>query len=118
MLEWIRFGLVVFFFAAGLIALFISLFGVFRMKYSLDKLHASAVTDTLVLMCFLSACIIVAGASITTVKLIIILLMQWCTSPVVAHAFSKAKVTTDEKLHLYCELPAEPSDESKEEQHD
>ena len=122
MLEWIRFGLVAFFFAAGLISLFISISGVFRLKYAIDKLHSSAITDTLVLMCFLSGCIIASGISITSLKLIIVLIIQWCTSPLVAHIFVKAKVRTDEKLPLYCELPEDAADESvkndEEEQHD
>ena len=113
MLEWIRFGLTAFFFISGLIALFISISGVFRLNYALNKLHASAITDTLVLMCFLSGCIIASGVSITSAKLIIVLLIQWCTSPLVAHIFVKAKVQTDEKLPLFCSLPEDESDSAE-----
>lgn len=119
MLEWIRFGFAAFFFIFGMIALFISVFGVFRLNYALDKLHSSAITDTLVLMCFLSGCIVISGISITSVKLIIILLIQWCTGPLVAHMFVKAKVRTDEKLPLFCILPEDEefsSDEKEKEE--
>ena len=108
--EWIRFGLAAVFFLAGLITLFVSIFGVFRLRYALDKLHASAITDTLVLMCFVSGCIVASGICVTSVKLIIVLIIQWLTSPLVSHMFVKSKVRTDEKLPLFCELPKEDTD--------
>ena len=113
MLEWIRFGLCAFFFGAGLITLFISIFGVYRMEYSLNRLHAAAITDTLVLMLFLSGCIVASGISIISAKLVIVLVLQWCTSPLVSHMFVKAKLRTDERLCLHCRLPEE---EEKEEE--
>lgn len=113
MLEWLRFGLTAFFFLAGLITLFISIFGVYRMDYSLNRLHAAAITDTLTLMLFISGCIVASGVSITSAKLIIVLLLQWCTSPLVSHMFVKAKLRTDEKLSLHCSLPEEENKEAE-----
>ena len=107
MLEWIRFGPTAAFFAAGLITLFVSIFGVYRMDYSLNRLHAAAVTDTLVLMFFISGCIVASGISITSAKLFITLAVQWCTSPLVSHMFVKAKLRTDDSLCLHCNLPEE-----------
>lgn len=113
MLEWLRFGLTAFFFGAGLITLFISIFGVYRMDYSLNRLHAAAITDTLVLMFFISGCILASGINITSAKLVIVLMLQWCTSPLVSHMFVKAKIRTDEKLCLHCKLPDEESKEAE-----
>lgn len=112
MLEWLRFGLVAALFAAGLITLFISVFGVFRLDYALNRLHSSAITDTLVLMFFISGCIVASGISIISAKLVIILIIQWCTSPLVAHMFVKAKLRTDDKLRLHCKLPEDETDSS------
>ena len=61
MLEWIRFGLVALFFAAGLIVLFISIFGTYRFKFSLNRMHSAAMCDTLVLMLFITGLIIASG---------------------------------------------------------
>jgi len=41
------------------------------MDYSLNRLHAAAITDTLVLMFFLSGCIVASGVNITSAKLVI-----------------------------------------------
>ena len=80
MLEWIRFALVALFFAAGLIVLFISIFGTFRFNYSLNRMHSAAMCDTLILM------------------------LQWCTSPVVSHVFVKTKLLTDKNICDHCEI--------------
>lgn len=114
MLDWIRFGLTAFFFIAGVITLFISIYGVFRLDYALNRLHSSAITDTLVLMFFISGCIVASGINITSVKLAIVLFIQWCTSPLVAHIFVKAKLHTGERLRLFCKLPEDEAQSDKE----
>lgn len=105
MLEWIRFGIVALLFGAGLITLFISLFGTFRLDYALNRLHSSAITDALVLLLFVVGCVIASGADIISAKIIIVLFIQWCTSPLVSHMFVKAKLKTDEMLNIHCKLP-------------
>ena len=105
MLEWIRFGIVALLLAAGIITLFISIFGTFRLDYALNRLHASAITDALVLLLFSLGCIIASGFDIISAKIIIVLFIQWCTSPLVSHMLVKAKLRTDEMLNLHCKLP-------------
>lgn len=103
MLEWIRFGIVAFCFLAGTVFLCISLAGTFRFGYSLNRLHASAICDTLVLMFFITGCIVASGISITSFKFFLVLAIQWCTSPLVSHIFVKAKYLTADNIHLYCD---------------
>ena len=80
MLEWIRFGVVALLFLIGIAHLFISLFGTFRMKYSLNRLHSSAITDAIVLLCFMVGCMLASGVNITSAKILFVLALQWCTS--------------------------------------
>ena len=117
MLEWIRFSLVALLFLIGIVTLFISLLGTFRMKYSLNCLHSSAITDAISLLCFTVGGILASGANIISAKILLVLAIQWCTSPLVAHMFVKAKVRTDDTLQQHCRLPechdaeAQPSEE-------
>lgn len=104
MLEWIRFGLVALLFAAGIIVLFISIFGTYRFDYSLNRMHSSAMCDTLVLMLFIAACVIASGVNVVSAKFILLVLVMWCTSPVVSHVFVKTKYLTDENLCEHCDL--------------
>ena len=94
MLEWIRFGIVAFCFLAGTVFLCISLAGTFRFGYSLSRIHASAMCDTLVLMFFITGCIVASGINIASFKFFLVLAIQWCSSPLVAHIFVKAKHLT------------------------
>lgn len=104
MLEWIRFGLVAALFAAGLIVLFISIFGTFRFDYSLNRMHSAAMCDTLVLMLFVVACVIASGINVISIKFLLIALVMWFTSPVVSHVFVKTKYLTDANLCEHCEI--------------
>ena len=104
MLEWIRFALVALFFAAGLIVLFISIFGTFRFNYSLNRMHSAAMCDTLILMLFITGLIIASGIDLLSIKFVLILIVQWCTSPVVSHIFVKTKLLTDKNICDNCEM--------------
>jgi multicomponent Na+:H+ antiporter subunit G len=105
MSEWIRFIIVALCFGAGLFALFISLFGTFRFNYTINRLHSSAITDAIVLLLFTVGCVIASGANITSVKILIVLFIQWCTCPLVSHMFVKAKIKTDKNFKHHCKLP-------------
>lgn len=104
MLEWIRFALVALFFAAGLIVLFISIFGTFRFNYSLNRMHSAAMCDTLVLMLFITGLIIASGIDLISIKFLLIVIVQWCTSPLVSHIFVKTKLLTDKNICEHCEI--------------
>lgn len=104
MLEWIRFGITAALFAAGIIVLFISIFGTYRFDYSLNRMHSSAMCDTLVLMLFTVACIIASGFNVVSVKFLMILLVMWFTSPVVSHVFVKTKYLTDKNIGEHCDI--------------
>ena len=120
MLEWIRFGIVAFCFLMGTVFLCISLAGTFKFGYSLNRIHAAAMCDTLVLMFFITGCIVASGINIVSFKFFLVIAFQWCTSPLVSHMFVKAKIRTDDKLRLHCRLPecdeTESISDNKEEQ--
>ncbi len=117
MIEWIRFGLTALLFGAGLIVLFISLFGTFRLKYSLNRMHSAAMCDTLVLLLCIGACVIASGFHVVSVKFLLIVFIIWCTSPVTSHVFVKAKYLTDENLSEHCDISFEKKmDEEKKEE--
>lgn len=104
MLEWIRFGIVAALFAAGIIVLFISIFGTFRLKYSLNRMHSAAMCDSLVLMLFIAGLVIASGINVISLKILFIVFVQWCASPLVAHIFVKTKYLTDKHLSDYCQV--------------
>ena len=47
MMEWIRFWIAAALVLSGLVVLCIGVFGVFRFRYAANRMHASAINDTL-----------------------------------------------------------------------
>ncbi len=54
------------------------------------RVHAASITDTLCAACFLSGLMLQTGWSLVTVKLLMVLLLLWLTSPVSSYALVKA----------------------------
>lgn len=55
-----------------------------------SRVHAASITDTLCAACFIAGLMLQAGWSLVSVKLLMILLLLWLTSPTSAHALVKA----------------------------
>ena len=50
--EWIRFGLCAAFLLAGLFIMVVSIIGLYRFDFALQRIHAAALGDTLSLLLF------------------------------------------------------------------
>jgi len=68
--------------------------GVIRFPDFYTRVHAAGVTDTLSAGMILTAMMIQAGFTLVTVKLLLILIFLWYTSPVASHALARAAVHT------------------------
>ena len=104
-LEWIRFlaGVALLLIGMGIFAL--QLFGVFKFKYVVNRMHAAAMGDTLGIGVSLTGLIILSGFNVTSVKIALIIVFLWLASPVSSHLISRLEVVTNEHLAEHCELP-------------
>ena len=76
--------------AAGSIFVLIGAFGLIRFPDFYTRLHAAGITDTLGAALILLALMFQAGLSLVTVKLILISLFIFFTSPTATHAVANA----------------------------
>ena len=76
--------------AAGSIFVLIGAFGLIRLPDFYTRLHAAGITDTLGAELILLGLMFQAGLSIVTVKLILISLFIFFTSPTATHAVANA----------------------------
>ena len=104
-LEWIRFVAGVAFLLIGLAIFVLQLFGVFKFKYVLNRMHAAAMGDTLGIGVSLTGLILLSGWNITSLKMALIIVFLWMASPVSSHLISRLEVVTNENLKEHCELP-------------
>ena len=101
-LEWIRLLVGGALLLSGLIIFLIELFGVFHMKYVLNRMHAAAMGDTLGISFSLVGLMIFSGLNFTTLKMMLIVIFLWFASPVSSHLLARLEVLTNEKLENNC----------------
>lgn len=94
--EWIRFLAGAVFLLIGLGIFVIEMIGVFRFRYVLNRMHAAAMGDTLGIGSCMVGLIIICGWSFTSLKLLLIILFLWLSSPTSSHLIARLEVTTDE----------------------
>lgn len=96
-LEWLRFLAGAVFLLIGLGIFVIEMIGVFRFRYVLNRMHAAAMGDTLGIGSCLLGLIIMCGWNFTSLKLLLIILLLWLSSPTASHLIARLEVTTDEE---------------------
>ena len=104
-LEWIRFGAGVGLLLLGVGIFILELFGVFKFKFVLNRMHAAAMGDTLGIGVSLTGLILLSGFNFTSLKMALIIVFLWLASPVSSHLISRLEVVTNEHLAEHCELP-------------
>ncbi len=98
MLEWIRFLIAAALMLGGLAVMCIGVIGVYRFKYVLNRMHAAALNDTLGLSLIMLSLMIMNGFTFTSLKLLLIVLMLWLSSPVSSHLIGRLEITTNESI--------------------
>jgi len=106
-LEWVRFlagtGLLI----TGLGIFVLQIFGVYKFKYVLNRMHAAAIGDTLGIGVSLTGLILLSGWNFTSLKMALVIVFLWLASPVSSHLISRLEVVTNENLEAECEFPAD-----------
>ena len=98
MLDWIRYGLAALLELAGLFVLISAVLGLFRFRYALSRIHAAALVDTLGILLMLAGLMIAEGFTVTTLKMAVVIVFLWCTSPVASHLIGRLEITVNEQL--------------------
>lgn len=106
-LNWVRFVLGTGLLLVGLGIFVLQLFGVFKFKYVLNRMHSAAMGDTLGIGACLLGLIILSGFNVTSLKMGMIIVFLWLASPVSSHLISRLEVVTNEHLQQQCQLPGE-----------
>ena len=115
-LEWIRFLVGAALLLLGIAIFIIEMIGVFRFRYVLNRMHAAAIGDTLGIGFCLLGLIVMSGLNFTSLKLLMVIVFLWFSSPVSSHLIARLEVTVneDEEPH-YSELSLDGQLQKKEE---
>lgn len=83
--------------ALGEACVIISIIGVFRMNYFLNRMHATTIADTMGTLLIFLGVMLHFGFSLVSAKLLVVVIFQWTTAPVSGHMISRMAYTIDEK---------------------
>jgi len=104
MLDWIRFGVAALLAIGGLLVIITALLGVFRFRFALNRMHAAGAIDSLGLLLMIASLIVAFGFSVAALKLVLVIVFLWMTSPVSTHLLSRMEVITDDELEKHVTL--------------
>ena len=91
-LEWIRFLLGALLLLSGTFFIVSSVIGNYRFRYVLARMHAAGLGDTLGILLLFAGIAILCGFSVFTLKLLLIILLLWATSPVASHLIMQMEI--------------------------
>ncbi len=80
---------------AGLIIFILSLLGIYRLKYVLNRMHAAALGDTLGLFLITLGLLIIGKDIFHMLKYVLIILFFWLSSPIATHMIAKVELLTN-----------------------
>lgn len=121
----IRFVLTAAFMLVGLFVCCVGVYGVFKLKYAANRMHAAALNDTLGVSFCLVGLAISAPDGFTALKILLVVVFLWLASPVASHLLCRLEVETNEERGQYMNVheqslaqEREGAARAKEEQHD
>lgn len=98
MLDTIRFIVSLLLTLGGLFVLLSGVVGIYRFKYSLSRIHAGALFDTVGIVLMMLGVIVGEGFTLTSLKMLIIIGLLWLTSPVSSHLIGRLEITINDEL--------------------
>ena len=98
MLDMLRFAVSLVLTLGGVFVLISGVVGVFRFPYALSRIHAAALGDTLGIALMLLGVMVAEGFSVISLKLLVVMLFLWVTSPVASHLIGRLEITINDEL--------------------
>lgn len=110
-LNLIRFILGSAFIVIGILVFIIEIIGVFKLHYTLNRMHFAGAGDTMALAFTLLGAVLINGFDYASFKLVLVIVFFWFASPVSSHLIARLMFQTDENLEEHVKICDE--DESK-----
>lgn len=93
-MEMIKIILGCAFLLCGMIIFAVEVYGIFKFGCALNRMHAAAMGDTLGIACMMVGLMIISGFNFTTLKMALVVVFLWFSSPVSSHLLAKLEITT------------------------
>ena len=98
--EWIVFFLTAVLLFTALICFTTAVIGVYRFGYILNRMHAAGIGDSLGLFLVIAAVVIATGLKTDSLKMMLLILFMWFSSPASSHFLSQVEYYTNKQYLL------------------
>lgn len=96
MIDTIRFLIAAALILSGVVAAAISILGVFRFHFVMNRMHCAAILDTLAMAGILGGLMVASSNWQYIPKLIAALVVLWIGSPAASHLVGRMEIATDD----------------------
>lgn len=80
----------------GMFVFIVGILGIFRFRYVLNRMHAAAMADTLGTLLVIAGLVVLGLDVFHMIKLLLVIIFLWLTSPVSSHLIGKVEMLTNE----------------------
>ena len=101
-LTILRLAIGTFLIFAGRLTIVLAIIGIFRLNYVLNRMHVAATCDTLGMLLILVGLVFFEGISFTTLKLVLIVIFFWISSPICSHLIAKIESKINKNIKQEC----------------
>lgn len=112
MIDTIRFLIAAILMIGGVLAAAVSILGVFRFRFVMNRMHCAAILDTVAMAGILGGLMVASSNWQYIPKLIAALVVLWISSPAASHLVGRMEIAIDETAaaHLKVEDDSNESD--------
>lgn len=95
-MEWVRFTFAAICLIFAAVMENIAVFGVYKFKFVMNRMHSAAIGDTLGLLLGAAGLIILKGVSWFSLKMMLVVIFLWMTSAISSHVIMRMEYNIDE----------------------
>ena len=96
MFETIRYIIAAILLLIGVASAAVSILGVFRFRFVMNRMHCAAILDTLSMAAICGGLMVATGSMDYIPKLLVALILLWVGSPIASHLVGRMELSTDE----------------------
>lgn len=96
MFETLRFWIAAVLMLCGVVSAGISILGVFRFHFVMNRMHCAAILDTVSMAGIFGGLMVATGSMSYIPKLLAALVVLWVGSPIASHLVGRMEIATDE----------------------
>ncbi len=97
----------------ALICFTTAVIGVYRFGFILNRMHSAGIGDTIGLLSVMAAVLIATGPGTDSLKMVLLIVFMWFSSPASSHFLSQVEYYTNEHLYRHTDrIPEKGEDEA------